>query len=408
MGILRSLGVPARSFAKRPPETTKLRLPFIPDFCAAAPQQIAGALLRSEGFADIEHVTFGGVSVALSQRAQEGAEWMISRRRFLGGVAVAGAVGVGGLRPDRASAEPPLETTKVRLVKIPGICIAPQYVAEDLLRSEGFTDVHYVKTMAGAEASRAAASGEADFTMAFAGPLIIRVDAGDPIVLLAGVHVGCFELFGTDRVRTIRDLKGKTVAVQALGSSQHVFLAAMAAHVGLDPRKDIQWVTRPSGEAIGLLADGKIDAMLAFPPEPQELRAKRIGHVVVSSAVDRPWSQYFCCLVAANREFVGKYPVATKRVVRAILKAGDMCALEPERAARSVVEKGYAKSYDYALQTMRDVPYGKWREYDPEDTLRFYALRLREAGMIKSNPQKIIAQGADWRFLNELRKELKG
>ena len=57
---------------------------------------------------------------------------------------------------------------------------------------------------------------------------------------------------------------------------------------------------------------------------------------------------------------------------------------------------------------MQEVPYGKWREYDPEDTVRFYALRLHEAGMIKSSPQKIIAQGTDWRFLNELKKELKG
>jgi NitT/TauT family transport system substrate-binding protein len=222
-----------------------------------------------------------------------------SRREFLGGLTLAGTAGLLGLRPERVAAEPPPETTTIRLVKIPGICIAPQYVAEELLQGEGFTDVRYVKTMAGTEASRAAASGEADFTMVFAGPLIIRVDAGDPIILLAGVHVGCFELFGTDRIRAIRDLKGKSVAVQALGSSQHVFLASMAAYVGLDPRKDIHRVTYPSTEAMQLLADGKIDAFLAFPPEPQELRARRIGHVVVSSAVDRPWSQYFCCMVAA-------------------------------------------------------------------------------------------------------------
>ena len=156
------------------------------------------------------------------------------------------------------------------------------------------------------------------------------------------------------------------------------------------------------------MADGKIDAYLGFPPEPQELRAKKIGHVVVNSAVDRPWSQYFCCIAAGNREFVQRHPVATKRAIRAILKAADICALEPARAARSVVEKGYATSYDYALQTMRDVPYTQWRTYDPEDTVRFYALLLREAGMIKSSPQKIIAQGTDWRFLTELKKELKG
>ncbi len=335
------------------------------------------------------------------------AEWW-SRRDFLCGLTLASTAGLLGLRPGQAAAEPPPETTKIRLVRIPGICIAPQYVADDLLRGEGFTNVDYVKTQAGVEASRAAASGEADFTMAFAGPFILGVDTGHPIVLLAGVHVGCFELFGTDRVRTIRDLKGKTVAVQALQSSQHVFLSSMAAYVGLDPRKDINWATYPSAESIRLLTEGKIDGFLAFPPEPQELRAKKIGHVVVNSAADRPWSQYFCCLIAGNREFVRKYPVATKRVVRAILKASDLCAREPERAARSVVDKGYATSYEYALQTMRDVTYGKWREYDPEDTLRFYALRLHEAGMIKSSPQKIIAQGTDWRFLNELKRELKG
>jgi NitT/TauT family transport system substrate-binding protein len=122
----------------------------------------------------------------------------------------------------------------------------------------------------------------------------------------------------------------------------------------------------------------------------------------------RPWSQYYCCLVAGNREFVRKHPVATKRALRAILKAADVCALEPDRVAQILVDRDYVKRYDYALQTMQEIPYGKWREYDPEDTVRFYALRLQEAGMIKSTPQKIIAQGTDWRFLTELKRELKG
>ena len=57
---------------------------------------------------------------------------------------------------------------------------------------------------------------------------------------------------------------------------------------------------------------------------------------------------------------------------------------------------------------MKELPYHKWRDYAPEDTVLFYALRLHEAGMIKSSPQKILAQGGDWRFHNELKKELKG
>jgi len=90
------------------------------------------------------------------------------------------------------------------------------------------------------------------------------------------------------------------------------------------------------------------------------------------------------------------------------LKAASVCELEPERAAQFIVDKGFTQRYDYALQVMTDLPYGQWREYSAEDTMRFYALRLHEVGMIKTTPQKLIAQNTDWRFLNELKKQLKG
>ncbi len=129
---------------------------------------------------------------------------------------------------------------------------------------------------------------------------------------------------------------------------------------------------------------------------------------MVSSALDRPWSQYFCCMIYANKEFVRKHPVAAKRAVRAILKATDVCATEPERAARSLVDQDISKSYEYTLQALKDLPYNRWREFDPTDTVRFWSLRLHEAGLIKSGPNKIVAQGTDWRFFNELKRELKG
>ena len=182
----------------------------------------------------------------------------------------------------------------------------------------------------------------------------------------------------------------------------------MATLVGLDPAKDIEWVTSAKVKPIELFAEGKIDAFLGFPPEPQRLRAQNIGRVIVNSAQDRPWSQYFCCMLAGNREFVRKNPIATKRVVRAMLRATDLCVSEPALVAQRMVDRGFTARQDYAVQTLADVPYNRWRDYDPEDTIRFYALRLREAGMVKSSPAKIIADGADWRFLNEVRRELGG
>ena len=330
------------------------------------------------------------------------------RRHFVKGVAaLAGAAGLSAYDMRSAAAEPPPETTSIRLSKITGICIAPQYVAEDLLHAEGFSDIQYFKTEAGAGQSKALAAGDADILVNFAAPLIVPLDAGEPIVVLGGVHVGCFELFGNEKIHALHDLKGKSVGVQGIGSSPHLFLSAMAQYVGVNPQRDINWVTDPSVRPQALFEQGKIDAFLGFPPEPQELRARRVGRVIVDSSKDRPWSQYFCCMIAANRNFVQAHPVATKRAVRAILKAADLCATEPVRVARLLVDGGYTKSYEYALQTMKEISYARWREYNSEDTIRFYALRLQEAGMIKSSPQKIIAQGLDLRFLNELKRELK-
>ncbi len=288
-------------------------------------------------------------------------------------------------------------------------------VAEDLLRSEGFTDVQYVMKGGGNPFYKAVASGEGDMLVAFAAALIPRMDLGDPLLFLAGVHLGCLELFASRGIRSITDLKGRTVAVVELGSPQYVLLAPMLAYVGIDPRSDINWVIHPYAEQGRLLAEEKIDAFVAFPPFAQELRAKNIGHVILNTAKDRPWSQYFCCMVVGNREFVQKNPRATKRALRGILKATDICASEPERVARLIMDRAKASdrwaprpNYDHTLQTIRELPYSKWRQYDPDDTVRFFALRLHEAGMIKSTPQKIIAQATDWRFVNELKKELKG
>ncbi|HEY7300819.1 MAG TPA: ABC transporter substrate-binding protein [Xanthobacteraceae bacterium] len=249
--------------------------------------------------------------------------------------------------------------------------------------------------------------GELDFSTHFSAPSIAAIDAGESLTIVAGVHPGCLELFANGDIRSIRDLKGKKVGVQNWGAAPHIFVTSMAAYVGLDPARDIDWVLSPSVAPKELFIQGKIDAFLGTPPEPQELRARQIGHVIVNSALDRPWSQYFCCMLTGNREFVRTHPVATKRVLRAILKATDYCVNDPAGAARQMVDSGFTARYDYALQTLNEVPYNKWREYDPEDTIRFYALRLREAGMIKSTPNRILAKGTDWRFLNELKRELK-
>jgi NitT/TauT family transport system substrate-binding protein len=371
---------------------------------------IYSSVQHCSGWGQRRNVVEGNISARKKTPPMSGGQ--LGRRQFLrslAGVGLSAATmallnGCAGQPSAPGVATETLETTSIKLAQTV-LCIAPQYVAEAALKDEGFTDVQYVKMTTGLIVN-SLVSGEIDLSMHFSAPSIIQIDAGMPITFLAGVHIGCWKLFGSEQIQTIADLKGKTVAITELGGSEHVFLSSIAASIGLDPNTDINWSTHPVKESKQLFAEGKIDAFLAFPPLAQELELKNIGHVLLNSMMDKPWSQYFCCMATTSREFLNRNPVATKRALRAILKASDICVQHPEQAAQVVVDKGFTDNYAYALKAMQEIPYNAWRGYDPTDTLRFYALRLRDAGMVKGTPDEIIANGANWRFLNELKQEL--
>ncbi|HSA82638.1 MAG TPA: ABC transporter substrate-binding protein [Geminicoccaceae bacterium] len=328
-----------------------------------------------------------------------------SRRDFLASASLAAAAGVLGPRAALAEDGPP-ETTTIKLAYYGNICLSPLLIAKDLLHAEGFTDVRYVEAPESFTIPELVARGDCHFGSTFAGTVVHHVDNGVPIIGLSGLHSGCYELFAHEDFRTITQLRGKRVAIQDLNSDGHQYLSIMAAHVGLDPKTDFDWIIPPDGNALEIFAQGKADAFLAFPPEPQELRDRNIGRVIISTIQDKPWSQYLCCLLFGARDFVHSNPIATKRSLRALLKSADYCAAEPKRVAQRLTDGGFAR-YEYAQQTLSDIRYRGWRDYDPEDTMRFYALRLYEAGMIRTSPNRILAESTDWRFLNELKRELK-
>ena len=308
------------------------------------------------------------------------------RRDFVKGVAaLAGAAGLSAYDMRSAAAEPPPETTKIRLLHTPAMCLAPQYIAEELLRAEGFSEVQYVSYQKPAGTytplwlTGLLAESLADFSMAGVVWWPPTIDVSAPVVVLAGIHAGCLELFGNSRVQSVLDLKGKTIAASE-GGDERLFISVILSYVGIDPRKDVTWLMTPeTTEPVNMFVEGKADAFIGFPPVPQQLRDKKIGRVILNTTIDRPWSQYFCCMLGGNRDFVRKYPVATKKVLRAYLKATDICANDPNRAARYMVEKGQVKDFKYALALLNELPYNRWRQSNPEDTLRFHSLRLHES-----------------------------
>jgi NitT/TauT family transport system substrate-binding protein len=343
----------------------------------------------------------------------------LSRRDFLRVAASVGAVGAGavllgacGSDESNGSAtstpgivvDPPPETTTIRLPNALPPRMAPFFVAGQFLAAEGFTDVQYIPDHA--PYHEQITSGEIDIGMPFPEGLTVAADAGDPLVALAGVPNSLFVIFGNDQVQSLRDIKGKRIATYG-DQGIYILYAALLAYVGIDVDTEVEFVEVNFLDVVGKAQEGAFDVWTAIPPSSTIFRAQNIGHVIVDGKVDPPWSQYFGAMVTGNGDFIEKNPAATKRALRAIMKATDVCATEPERAARYLVDKGYwTVSYDLALYAIKEVSYATWREFNPADTMRFYALRLNEAGLVKSNPDELIARATDFHFLNEIKREL--
>jgi NitT/TauT family transport system substrate-binding protein len=335
----------------------------------------------------------------------ERSTYAINRRKFLAGTFALGATSYFGLA-DTAMAELPPETTRIRIHENRLTCIAPQIVAQQLLRDEGFTDVQYVNFPKDTQLwpPEDILAGIVDVSFSFT-PYDVRfLDAGAPVVILGAAHTGCVELIANEQIRSTRDLKGRTIGVDA--DDTRTFISMFVAYVGLNPQKDINWRSVALPEYVSVFSQGKIDAFMCSPPLSLEMRQKKLGRTLVNTTTDKPWSQYSCCLIASTKEFVNRNPVATKRALRAILKSVDLCAQDPARVARFIANRGLG-SYEMTFQGLREVPYRNWREIDISDSLRFWSVRMHDVGAIRSSPQQIIERGMDLRFLNELKKELK-
>jgi NitT/TauT family transport system substrate-binding protein len=158
--------------------------------------------------------------------------------------------------------------------------------------------------------------------------------------------------------------------------------------------------------------DGRSEAFIAPAALGPELRRnpKNPGTIILDTTMDKPWSQYYCCQLVANRNWARRYPIATKRVTRAVLRAADVVTKDRAYAAREYVARFVPtprpNEVEIVSEVIRDLSFD-WRDIDPEETLRFFALRLADANLVKSTSQQIIAQGSDFAYMRQLRSELK-
>ena len=348
-----------------------------------------------------------------------GTRQLSTRRQLLLRTLATGATVVGGgafwacaqpsdIAKGTAKELPPPETTTLRIV-MPPECDPGIWLAKDYLRDEGFTDVRYVATPF--TTRRWLTGGLADLAPAHPEFMVATIDAGLPLTVLAGLHTGCLEVWVDGSIAKISDLRGRRISVRVADMSDQffAFFAALLGFVGIDANKDVHFIEAGIDNYPGMVAsftEGRADAVLAGGSEgPKMRRQKARGHVILDTMMHTPWSQYECCHLVANRDWVRQNPVAVKRATRAVIRATDSAAKDHARAAHDAVAGGYPRDESLIIETMAMCTYN-WRVVDPEDTLTFFGLRLAAAKLIKSTPQQLIAAGADFAYMRELRSQL--
>lgn len=326
-----------------------------------------------------------------------------------GGGALAACAQPGGAAQVPPKDLPPPETTTVRIA-IPPECDPGIWLAKDYLLNEGFTDVSFVPTPF---VSRTWLTKDlADVAPAHAEFTVATIDAGLPLTILAGLHTGCFELWVDPSIANVRDLRGRRISVRQkdLSDQFFVFFAALLGYIGIDPLKDVNFVESGPDDYPGMIAsyaEGRADAVLAGGAQgPLLKRLKAPGHVILDTMVEKPWSQYVCCHLVANRDWTRRNPIATQHVTRAVLRATDAAARDHARAAHDSVAGGFPKDESLIVESMAMSRYN-WRDLEPAETLRFFGLRLGAVKLIKSTPEQLIQSGTDLAYMRQLRSELK-
>jgi len=338
-----------------------------------------------------------------------------------GGAALAACTPTSGAASGGSKELPPPETTTLRIAN-PPTCDPGMWLASGYLREEGFTDVQFIDAPFYDRAWLT--KGLADVAPAHPQLLTAAIDAGLPITVLAGLHTGCFELWVDQSIRNVGDLRGRRIAVRAADMTDefYVFFAAILGYQGIALR-DVHFVEAGDAEDYNGMRtaylEGRADAFFAGGAQgPFLRRAKAPGHVVLDTMMDKPWSTYFCCHLAANRDWARQYPIATKRLTRAVLRASDAAARDRARAVSDSVVLAASMSLangkpntnfrdgPIVTETMAMCTYN-WRDVEPAETLRFFGLRLADAKLIKSTPQQLIDRGTDFAYVRQLRTELR-
>lgn len=244
-----------------------------------------------------------------------------------------------------ASSDTTKALKKITVSYAGGTCEAPVYAAyhKGFFKDEGL-EVELVK---------------ADFEQLKTGLATSKIDAtvgnfawfkpieqGLKVKLTAGIHAGCIAAVAPSEsgIKSINDLKGKTIGVDAIGGGPMIILSFELQKAGLDPKKDVQWKAFPPPQLETAVNKKEIDAFIVWDPFGTKLVKEKNYVTLLDISKDEPYKSGYCCYVVVSEKLSKDDPEAAARYTRAILKAAEWVGENIDEASKIEVDNKYVST----------------------------------------------------------------
>ncbi len=237
----------------------------------------------------------------------------------------------------------PKELKKLRVGYFGNTCEAGVFAAYEkgFFKEEGL-DVELIKGDANT-LKDGLATNKLDITDGLLNQWLKPIEQGLDVKFTAGIHTGCIQILipSDSAIASVKEFKGKTIGVPALGGGPMILVSRLLNQEGLDSQADVTWKVFPNAELPLALERGEVDVISVADPFAQIQVNEGKAKTLYDSAVHEPFSQEYCCLVVANGTLLEKDPATAAAATRAILKGASWVNSNQKEIAQLMVDKKY-------------------------------------------------------------------
>jgi NitT/TauT family transport system substrate-binding protein len=183
------------------------------------------------------------------------------------------------------------------------------------------------------------ASGQIDANQMMLASLGVLLNSGFDARVASGIHKGCLVIavpVGSD-IRSVEDLRGKTIGVPGLGSTPMVISKRVLTRAGIDASDEtgeVEFLAFGPGDLAVAMQNGSVDAIAIVEPGASVLVERGDARIIFDLGVDSKYRDEYCCVMVLNTQFAEGHPDVAARYVRALQKACEFIAQNPELTAR--------------------------------------------------------------------------